>query len=279
MRAGAIVLSHGPLIAALPMYDFRHVEAATDRFWGAIAERLNELGLSEVPARLSRGGDYRATWRNPRLLFGQTCGYPLMKQLRGDVRIVATPVYDVPGCEEARHRSIFIVNAEAKCQTLRDLRGGVCAVNSLDSNSGFNLLRAAIAPLAQDKPFFCSVVLTGSHAASLEAVAARTADLAAIDCVSLAHLQRWRPDLGEGVRPIGQSALAPAPPFITSSQTDDATLAILRKALTDVADDPALEPTRAALMIAGFAFLAKADYVQILDIEQATAAAGCFAMT
>ena len=48
-----------------------------------------------------------------------------------------------------------------------------------------NLFRAAIAPLAGGRPFFSEVIVTGSHAASLEAVADGNAPgLAAIDCVT-----------------------------------------------------------------------------------------------
>jgi hypothetical protein len=49
--------------------------------------------------------------------------------------------------------------------SLDDLRGGRCAVNDLGSNSGMNLLRAEIAPLANGKAFFKSVLVTGSHLA------------------------------------------------------------------------------------------------------------------
>ena len=37
--------------------------------------------------------------------------------------------------------------------TLADLKGRRCAVNQIDSNSGMNLLRAAIAPLADGTAF------------------------------------------------------------------------------------------------------------------------------
>ena len=62
------------------------------------------------------------------------------------------------------------------------------ALNAHDSNTGMNLFRAAIAPIAGGAPFFRAVVVTGSHEASVAAVAEGRADLAAIDCVSFALL-------------------------------------------------------------------------------------------
>ena len=43
-------------------------------------------------------------------------------------------------------------------------------MNGFASNTGMNLLRAAIAPLAERKPFFRSIVISGSHLASIKAI-------------------------------------------------------------------------------------------------------------
>lgn len=274
MRKNAAATISARRIAALPMYDLPQLAAATDAFWRAIAERLEDAELSGVASSLTRSEDYAAAWRDPGLLLGQTCGYPLMKQFRNAARIVAAPVYTSPGCEGPRHCSVFITNAKAGRQTLDDLRGGVCAVNGFDSNTGMNLLRAAIAPLAAGKAFFDSVVVTGSHLASLEAVADARADLAAIDCVSFAHFEHFEPALVRRVVQIGRSPSAPAPPFITARETDDATLAILCETLKDVVADPELDSVRAALSLGGFEVLSEADYEFALRIEETAAAQG-----
>src|SRR5208337_3099340 len=62
-------------IAALPMYDFPEIAAANDALWAAIAAGLKARGVG-APARLTRGEDIAALWRDPGLVFGQTCGYP-----------------------------------------------------------------------------------------------------------------------------------------------------------------------------------------------------------
>jgi ABC-type phosphate/phosphonate transport system substrate-binding protein len=263
-----------PSVAALPMYDLPQLKPATDAFWDAIAERLKNAGLTSVPASLTRTDDYQGVWRNPDLLLGQACGYPLITQLEGVVQIVATPIYGSPGCEGIEHSSFFVVNAKAEHRTLRDLRGSVCAINGFDSNTGMNLLRAAIAPLAEDSRFFRSVVVTGAHYKSLEAVADGRADVAAIDCVSFAHFQHFEPDLTARVSKIGQSASTAAPPYITARNTDVAILRILREALRDVATAHELESVRSALNIEGFAFETDAVYERLLLIKDDAAALG-----
>ncbi|MEW6436562.1 MAG: PhnD/SsuA/transferrin family substrate-binding protein [Pseudomonadota bacterium] len=260
-------------VAALPMYDLPKLKAATDAFWRAIAERLKDAGLI-VPASLERTSDYHAIWRNPELLLGQACGYPLVKQFRTALQIVATPIYGSPGCQGFEHCSFFIVNAKAEYRTLADLRGRICALNGFDSNTGMNLLRATIAPFAESGRFFRSIIVTGAHYKSLEAVADGHADVAAIDCVSFAHFQRFEPDVTARVLKIGQSSRTPAPPFVTGKKTDSGILRILKEAFRTVAIAPDLEAVRSALNIEGFAFETDDDYERLLRIENDAAALG-----
>ena len=259
-------------VAALPMYDLPELKPINDAFWRAIAERLEDAGL-RPPASLTRTADYHATWRNPELLLGQACGYPIIKQLKSAVQIVATPIYGSPGCQGFEHCSFFIVNAKARHRTLLDLRGSVCAVNGFDSNTGMNLLRAAIAPIAKGSRFFRSVIVTGAHRKSLEAVASGHADVAAIDCVSFAHFQHFDPEVTARVSKIGQSLSTAAPPFITA-KNDPGILRVLREVLHDVALAPGLKSIRSALNIEGFAFDTDADYEGLLRIEKDAAALG-----
>ncbi|MEI9915137.1 MAG: PhnD/SsuA/transferrin family substrate-binding protein [Methylovirgula sp.] len=255
------------------MYDLPQLKLATDAFWCAIAERLKDAGLP-APASLTRTDDYHATWRDPGLLIGQACGYPVVAHLRSAVEIIATPIYGSLGCESFEHSSFFIVNAKAEHRTLADLRGSVCAVNGFDSNTGMNLLRAAIAPIANGGRFFRSIVVTGAHHKSLEAVAGGHTDLAAIDCVSFAHFQRFEPQLTARVSKIGQSLRTAAPPYITAKKTDPGILRILRESLREVALAPDLKSVRSALNIEGLAFEIDIAYERLLLIEKNAAALG-----
>ena len=73
-------MTAGALVAALPMYDDPDLAPANDALWRRIAAALSERGV-DAPARLTRGVDLAALWRSPRLVFGQTCGYPYVTAL------------------------------------------------------------------------------------------------------------------------------------------------------------------------------------------------------
>ena len=210
-------------IAVLPMYDFPWTAAANDALWAAISTRLAEAGV-QAPTRLTRGGDLAALWRHPGLIFGQTCGYPYVTGLKDTVTLIATPEYWFPGCEGASHRSFIIRRASDPRRELGEFRGATAALNAHDSNTGMNLFRAAIAPIAGGAPFFSAIVVTGSHEASVAAVAEGRADLASIDCVSFALLGRGRPELVERVAIVAESPLSPCLPFIASARLRRSTI-------------------------------------------------------
>jgi len=256
------------------MYDLPELEAANDALWAAIAERLVALHVEGVPHRLTRRGALEAIWADPQLLLAQTCGYPLMTLLSGQVRVVATPRYEAPGCDGALYRSAVVVRASDPATDLADLRGRRLAVNDLASNSGMNLLRAEIAPLARGAPVFAAVTITGAHTASVEAVATGEADVAAIDGVTWAHLQRQRPNATQGLRVLSWTRATPGLPLIAAGTTDDAVLASLRQALAEVAADPALAGVRAELMLDGFETLPGDAYEAILTLERDAVAQG-----
>jgi len=261
-------------VAALPMYDFPELREATDALWGAIAARLRDQGVA-APDSLLRGRAIEDVWTDPALLLAQSCGYPLVTRLEGRVSLVATPCYSAPGCEGALYRSAIVVREGERAATLAELRGRRCAVNDPASNSGMNVLRAAIAPLAGGEcRFFGGVILTGAHEASVRAVAGGEADVAAIDCVTWAHLRALRPAETRGLRVLGWTEATPGLPLITSLATGDATLAALRQALTGVEADPALTPARAALRIDGFMVLKLSAYDRILALQRQAEQAG-----
>jgi ABC-type phosphate/phosphonate transport system substrate-binding protein len=239
-------------IAVLPMYDFPPLRDAHDALWAALRAQLVAAGVDGVPAQLSQVTDHVASWLDPRLLLGQACEYPLAVRFDGRVRLVATPRYRAEGCEGARYRSAIVVRTADPAHELQDLRERRCAINEADSNSGMNLLRAAIAPLACGNRFFSAVSHTGSHFASASQVADGRADVAAIDCVTLAHLRRLYPALTAQLRVLAWTPASPGLPLITALGTDAATLACLRAALAAVAGDARLQPVREALLLDGF---------------------------
>ncbi|CAB3796415.1 hypothetical protein LMG28138_04083 [Pararobbsia alpina] len=218
------------------------------------------------------GPDLDAFWSNDRLLLSQSCGYPLTHALAGEVQLVATPEFDVPGCTGPNYRSAFIVRANEGLASLADCRGRRAALNDHDSNSGMNVFRHAVAPLSAGGRFFSSVVTTGSHRASMEVVASGVADVASIDCVTFAFACEALPELTSRLRVIGQSVATRGLPLITSRRLSATALEHLRSALDASIDaHPAL---MRRLKIRSFARVPLADYESIKHIEREAAGFG-----
>ena len=118
--------------------------------------------------------------------------------------------------------------------------------------------------------FFGRAVETGAHRASLETVRSGAADLAAIDCVSLALFQQQDPQVLAGLRICGYTAQAPGLPLITSLQTPAPLLAALQTALHAAMETEALAEARTALLITGFETVEWPAYDAILAMEQAS---------
>jgi ABC-type phosphate/phosphonate transport system substrate-binding protein len=117
---------------------------------------------------------------------------------------------------------------------LDDLRDHTAALNGSDSNTGMNLLRHAVAPLATNGRFFGSVVTTGGHLASMEAVRSGATDIAAVDCVTFELADIHRPDLTEGLYVLARTASSPTLPFITRLSASPEEAETLRAALNEV---------------------------------------------
>jgi ABC-type phosphate/phosphonate transport system substrate-binding protein len=261
-------------IASLAMYpDPPEVAAATRALWACLRDHLRAGGIRDVPERLDDRVAYDAAWCDPRLLLAQTCGYPFVTQLRDRVRLVATPVYEHPGCVGAMNGSFLVVRA-GSAASVADLRGKVAAINDPLSNSGMNLFRHLVAPLAGGRRFFERVSVSGSHLASLAMVVAGEADVAAIDCVTYGNVARFAPHTLAGSRVLAETTKTPGLPLITRATTSDGELETMRRALNAVANDPATAQSRAALGLGGFVVVPDSAYDIVLEIEREAVSRG-----
>lgn len=254
-------------IATLQMYDLPEIRAATDDWWAGLARAFARTGLTDVSAALTRDRPPEECWRDPGLLFGQTCGYPLMHELAGVVQVVATPAYRAPGCRGPAYCSLLLVREDDVATALSDLGGRTAAFNAPNSQSGYSALRHAVAPLTRGGRFFSRVIETGSHLGSAAAVKEGRADLAALDCVTYALLDRYRPEAVAGLRILGRTASAPALPYVTRRDADGESVARLRDGLAEAAADPTLAAARETLLLRGVEVLPPKAYDRVLELE------------
>jgi ABC-type phosphate/phosphonate transport system substrate-binding protein len=135
-----------------------------------------------------------------------------------------------------------------------------------------NLPRRCLADLAEGRPLFRRVVMTGGHPASMSLVRDGGADAAAIDGVTFAFFADHRPEAVAGLRVLTETVPSPAIPFVTSPATAPATVAALRRALAVVGADPRYAPVRQALRIQAITAPDGSDYTLLLRSEAEAAA-------
>lgn len=253
-------------VASLGMYDHPAQRWANAALWQAIGRELHARGVA-APAALDRR-PVEAVWRDPELLLAQACGLPLVADPELDLVVVAVPSYAVAGCAPGRHLSRIVVRRDDPAVRLADLQGRVAAVNAPHSNTGANLLRAAFGG-----DVFAGVRITGSHRASLAAVASGAADVAAIDAVTFAAVERYESDATAGLRILADTRSVPALPFVTARRTSPAARAALREALVAAAHDPALAAARDALFLTDIVPASGHRYGEVARIAREAAAA------
>lgn len=213
-------------------------------------------------------------WLRPDLLFSQTCGYPLITKLAGQVKLLATPSYDAPGCDGANYSSLVIVGGDAPWEEFRDLRGRTCAVNSAGSWSGHHALRVLIALEGGQGGPFCKTIASGGHAASISMVAEGRADFAAVDCVTHATLSRHKPEAVAGTRVLCRTPAMPGLPLIAGQAASAGETGAMREGLAAAAADPELAEARKTLGITGVHFPQESEYGRLAAALASAEAAG-----
>lgn len=244
---------------AFPMYDLHRPDS--EALIRALSDLLAARGVAVTPVWPDK--DLLTHWQDDDLLLSQACGYPLVTRLP-EVQTVGCFHYSAPGCEGIRYRSLLVVRQSDRHKTLADFRGSRAVCNAPDSQSGYNVFMQTIAPLAQHGTFFRDIIFSGSHRQSLVEIGEGRADIAAIDCVTFALLQRHAPLLIANLAVIGKTPAAPGLPLITAERTPPALLALLRDALRQLVSDPAYRMLCAALLIRDFSDVSRADYASIL---------------
>jgi len=214
--------------------------------------------VTTVPTKrvLKQEFGFRTVQAGPRSRYEKT---PRLKEreslmLTGDLNVIGAFDYALPGTPPGHYHSLFVTRAGAPSD-LESHAGGMLAYNEALSHSGW-----AAAQLAAGAAGFRFTrhLETGSHPASVRAVAAGLADIAAIDAVSWRTIRRAEP-AAAALQVIGRTASAPGLALVTRSVHDPAPVA---RALAGAAAALA-DATRRTLGIAGFVALGKAGWLSV----------------
>ena len=204
------------MIASLPMYDWPEVREHTERYWQVLREVLLDYGLGgEMPEVLERDGDPHVLWQNPRLALGQTCGLPYVSELKGKVTLLGSPTYAI-GCGPGNYCSVIIARPELGQIDPFATQGLRFAYNDARSQSGLAAWLSGVRQKGSDLPQGLVLVRTGSHRASIQAVAEGSADIAAIDAVTFELACRHEP-AALRVMKLARTPETPGLPYIASA--------------------------------------------------------------
>jgi len=241
-------------------------------------QQANELWLTRIFERLGVNRrnaehlDLRSLWRAPELLLSQTCGYPLMTELRGRVQLIGRPRYELLHSSAGEHCSLLLTRDDNPRTTLADFYGSRGVINGQDSNSGMNLLRERLAPMQRDGRFFASVAVSGAHRESLRWLREDRADLAAIDSVTFDYLARFAPHEVAGLRIVTRSAASPSLPYITALGLSEEQVVQIRQTMNLALQD--LPHVVQTLGVQEVLPAHEADYEVLLDYRRRAEALG-----
>lgn len=203
------------MIASLPMYARASNRAALDRLWGLIRDRLQLRGVA-APHELDHSIDHLESWAHPDLCLGQICNLPYRAKFKDKVTVIGAADFGLQDCAPGYYNSVFVVRSDCPENAPKALADARFAYNVTLSQSGYG------APLlwAQRHGFqFRPTLATGSHHASIAAVAEGRGDIAAIDA------QTWWIETGENpltetLKIIGRTDSSPGMTFITRHGQD-----------------------------------------------------------
>ncbi|AMZ69778.1 MULTISPECIES: phosphate/phosphite/phosphonate ABC transporter substrate-binding protein [Pseudomonas] len=210
-------------------------------------------------------------WLSPDLLLSQTCGYPLVTSLRGKVRLIGRPSYELAHGSGGEHCSLLLCRADSPVTDLADLQGSHGLINARDSNSGMNLLRHTLAGIS-DRGFFSKLTFTGSHRESMRRLKKGEGDLASIDSVTYDYLARDHSDEIEGLRILARSVRSPCLPYITSIRRTATQADSIRRAMNEALSQ--LPEISRDLAIREVLPASEADYECLLEYERSAANRG-----
>lgn len=203
------------------MYDWPEVADDLNTLWERIAIGARASGI-DVPEAMSRPEHLVTLWRDPTMIIGQVCSLNPVRDGLGETEVLGTIVYDppvdLPQPEPGSYYSVLVCRADDERRThigadrandaVRSFAGARVASNGTDSQSGYWSLGHFVREVGGD-PIFGSVVFTGAHRASVQAVASGQADLAAIDVHSWRLALEHEPDAASQLTVIGTTAPTP----------------------------------------------------------------------
>jgi phosphonate transport system substrate-binding protein len=234
-------------------------EALADHVWRALACERVSLRVESQASGPQKGGECFSFAEEADVAFMCAPSFIWLRDLQPPpVELLGVlPVFDD---ERNQGKPVYfcdvVVRNDAPFQAFSELEGGSWAYNDACSLSGYYSLLNKLAESDADESFFDSILCSGSHLNSIEAVLSGKADAAAIDSnVFRIHL-REAPALRSELRVIETWGPYPIQPVVVSSVLDPELKKRLRAAFLATEQD---QQTRRTLKQFGLSRFVAAD--------------------
>ena len=202
-------------------------------------------------------------WSRSDLACGFMCGYPFaLAALKPQPVAAPVPVAaPIPG--RPVYATRLVVRADSKFGSIEDTFGGRLGYTIEDSHSGYNALRHHLLPYYQmrgAKLYRESIGPLFTPRRVIEALLAGDIDVGPLDSYALDLMLRHEPDLGQKIRTVATTDIAPIPFLVASTDCPNEVVSQLQAALARFADCSDTAGLRDRLCLEGFVPVEADDY-------------------
>jgi len=216
-------------------------------------------------------------WSRDDLACAFMCGFPYALASRKP-RPVAAPVpVGAPIAGRPVYATRLLVRADSRFFSLEDTFGGRLGYTVEDSHSGYNALRHHLLPYYQMRKkrlYRESVGPLFTPRKVIDALLAGDIDIGPLDCYALDLMLRHEPDLGQKIRAVATTDIAPIPFLVASADCPDRVVLPLQAALATFAYSPDTVGLRDRLCLEAFAPVSADDYRLTLGWDDEARKAG-----
>src|SRR6202035_5109779 len=159
-------------------------------------------------------------WSRPDLGCAFMCGFPY-KLTKHPPRPVAAPIpLDAPVLGRPIYATRLVVRADSPFCSLEDTFGGRLGYTVEDSHSGYNALRHHLLPYYRkhgERLYRESIGPLFTPRRVIDALLAGDIDVGPLDSYALDLMLRHEPDLGQKIRAVATTEIAPIPFLVASA--------------------------------------------------------------
>lgn len=203
---------------------------------------------------------------------GFICGLPYV--LKHDLKQPTVQLIAAPVMNDARYEnkpeyfSYLIINKDNKAKRFTDTRGLRFVYNDEISNSGYNMPRAYMISLGETRGFFSKVIRSGSHEESIRMIAAKEADISAVDSLVYDYEIKNNPEYVSQTKIIKVLGPAGIPPVVVSTKISPEIKKELQEALLTMQNDIVGKSILAKALIRRFTLVSDSNYDGIRKMKR-----------